>query len=329
MVFSSESNPPEETPENLSYFPQRLKEFRHAFGQLCRNELPGICEAQGYALDLLHGIREEFFRLPLSREGWAAVAVGGLGRGELSFLSNLDLLFLYKRRLPEDVKQAIRRLTGSLSDAGFDARYVMASPSSVSDSTRTNFSFLTTYLETQFMGGDQVFYQRWQNAFMQSFGVKRRQRFLKDLIAHRQSRLQHHGESSYLLEPNLKETAGGLRDLHVIRWAARIFFHDPQFETAVKHDVLTSEEQGWLEKAHDFLWRVRLQLHQLTGSRQDKLSFPQQQQIAKLFGFPDSVDVLAVEAFMRLYYRHTARICRTTGFFLERLHDKQIKVTKS
>lgn len=321
MVFSSESNPPGDLAETLSHFPQRLKEFRHAFAQLCRNELPGIHEANNYALNLLHGIRKHFLRLPVTKECWAAIAVGGLGRGDLSFLSNLDLLFLYKRRLPEDVKQAIRELTCSLSDAGFDARYVVASPSSVSDSTRTNFSFLTTYLETQFIGGDQDFYQRWQSAFVQSFGVKRRRRFLKDLIAHRQSRLQHYGESPYLLEPNLKETAGGLRDLHAIRWAARVYFNDPAFVAGVKHDILTSEEQGWLEKAHDFLWRVRLQLHQLTGSRQDKLPFPQQQQIAKLFGIPDSVDVLAVEAFMRLYYRHTARICRTTEFFLDRLHE--------
>jgi len=315
--------------ENLSYFPQSLKELRDAFAQFCHSELPGFREANNYALDLLKRIREQFLRLPVSREGWAAIAVGGLGRGELSFLSNLDLLFLYNRRLPEDVKQAIRELTCSLSEAGFDARYVTASLSSVGDSIRTNFSFLTTYLETQFIGGDQAFYQRWQSTFMQSFGVKRRRRFLKDLIAHRQIRLQHYGDSSCLLEPNLKESAGGLRDLHVIRWAARIFFNDPAFETGVKNDVLTGEEQCWLEKAHDFLWRVRLQLHQLADARHDKLLFNKQERIAELLGFSDSAEALAVESFMRLYYRHTARVRRTTEFFLERLQDKQIKGTES
>jgi [protein-PII] uridylyltransferase len=259
---------------------------------------------------------------PLPKEGWAAVAVGGFGRGDLSFVSDLDLLFLYQHRLPQPLKETIRELTYSLWDAGFDVGHVTASVSSIDQLVREDFSVLTSYLETRFIAGDQNFYQNWSDNYLQSFGRKRFKRFLSDLVQYRERRLQQYGESSYLLEPHVKEGVGGLRDLHVIRWAGQALSRDGSFGALQQQDLLTREEHHWMEQAHDFLWRVRLQLHQLTGKHQDQLLFPEQEQIAGRLGFLESKQGVAVEAFMRLYYRHTARIRRTTTFFLERLQEK-------
>ena len=98
------------------------------------------------------------------------IAVGGFGRGDLSFLSDLDLLFLYRQRLPLPLKESIRDLTYTLWDNGFELGHVTASVSAVKKLIREDFSVLTTYLETQFIGGDESFCQGWRDAVRDHFG---------------------------------------------------------------------------------------------------------------------------------------------------------------
>ncbi len=308
---------------SLSILPTRLKEMRQAFGQYCRSDVPGYLAARTYAQSFLQRFHEALHHQSLARTGWAAIAVGGFGRGDLSFVSDLDLLFLYQNRLPASLKEIVRELTYSLWDAGFEVGHVTASVSSVKSLVREDFTVFTSYLEPRFIAGDEDFYRDWNATFLENSGRKRHRRFLADLVAYRQKRLLQYGESSYLLEPHIKEGVGGLRDLHVIRWAGQVFLQDSSLETLRHQELLTREEQHWLEQAQDFLWRVRLQLHQLAGKRQDQLLFPEQEQIAQRLGFMDSRQGVAVEAFMRLYYRHTARIRRSTSFFLERLEERE------
>ncbi|HAA04225.1 MAG TPA: [protein-PII] uridylyltransferase [Syntrophobacteraceae bacterium] len=309
---------------SLSQLPTRLKEMRQAFGQYCRSDVPGFLAARTYAQSFLQRFQEALHRQDLARSGWAAIAVGGFGRGDLSFVSDLDLLFLHQNRLPASLKEIVRELTYSLWDAGFEVGHVTASMSSVKNLVREDFTVFTSYLEPQFIAGDEEFYRAWRATFLETSGHKRHRRFLADLMAYREKRLLQYGESSYLLEPHIKEGVGGLRDLHVIRWAGQVFLEDSSLETLRHQELLTREEQHWLEQAQDFLWRVRLQLHQLAGKRQDQLLFPEQEQIAQRLGFMDSRQGVAVEAFMRLYYRHTARIRRSTSFFLERLEEREV-----
>jgi [protein-PII] uridylyltransferase len=308
---------------SFSQLPARLKEMRQSFGQYCRSDVPGYLAARTYAHSFLQKFQEALSGDNLAHTGWAAIAVGGFGRGDLSFASDLDLLFMYQNRLPVPLKEMVRELTYSLWDAGFEVGHVTASVSSLESLIREDFTVFTSYLEPQFIAGDKEFFQKWRGGFLESFGRKRHRRFLADLVANRQKRLHQYGESSYLLEPHIKEGVGGLRDLHVIRWAGHVFFQDSSLETLRHQELLTREEQHWLEQALDFLWRVRLQLHQLAGKRQDQLLFPEQEQIAQRLGFLDNRQGAAVEAFMRLYYRHTARIRRSTTFFLERLQERE------
>ena len=313
-------------PAKFSNLARHLHELRQVFRQKCGDDVPGVLAARTYAQNFLEKFREAFAAPDFSKKDWAVIAVGGFGRGDLSFLSDLDLLFLYRQRLPLPLKESIRDLTYTLWDNGFELGHVTASVSAVKKLIREDFSVLTTYLETQFIGGDESFFQGWRDAVRDHFGPRRHRRFLHSLEAYHQKRLQQYGESSYLLEPNLKEGVGGLRDLHVIRWATKFYFGNTATDSLVEHDLLTREEVHWLEQARDFLWRVRLQLHQLTGKRQDQLLFPEQEQVAARLGFLDSPQGAAVEAFMRLYYRHTARIRRTTTFLLERLEERQTSI---
>lgn len=302
---------------------RRLKELRQSFLHACRDDVPGLLAARTYARNVQENLQKAFSEGTLDQDAWALVAVGGFGRGELSYASDLDLLFLYRQRLPQPLQDAIREFIYGLWDGGFEVGHVTASVSSVRRLVQEDFTVLTNYLEARFIAGDKRLFQDWHTAFLKSFGAQSRRRFLKHLTQYREGRLHQYGESTYLLEPHVKEGVGGLRDLHAIRWAGAVYLQDTAFSALIARDWLSLQEQHWLEQAHDFLWRVRLQLHQLTGRRQDQLLFPEQEQVATRFGYSDGHQGAAVEAFMRLYYRHTARIRRTTSFFLERLEEAQ------
>ena len=303
--------------------PRKLKELREQFLEECRVDVPGLLAARTYSSNFHDALEKAFHGDSVPRENWALVAVGGFGRGELSFSSDLDLLFLYKKRLPPLLQDVLRDLVYGLWDSGFEVGNATASVSSIKKLVQEDFTILTNYLETRFIVGDREFFNDWKQSYVKYFGSQSRRRFLHDLIEYRETRLRQYGESPYLLEPNVKDGVGGLRDLHTLRWVGIVYLQDPSLEAMVKKEWLTETEKLWLEQAYDFLWRVRLQLHQLTGRRQDQLLFPEQEQIAGRMQCMAGKEGSDVEVFMRLYYRHTSRIRRTVSFFLERVEESQ------
>ncbi|WP_448381802.1 [protein-PII] uridylyltransferase [Desulfosoma sp.] len=297
-----------------------LVQLREDFKKACGLDVPGVIAARTYAERLLEELRGLISaEAGAASDGWCAAAVGGFGRGQLSFASDLDLVFLHKRRLPSALEAAIRRVVPALWDAGFEVGHMVSSPKDLHDLMRRDFSVQTTYVEAAPAGGDAAFYRQWRDNFLAAFTRSKRARFLENLREYRKSRYSRYGESSYLLEPHLKEGVGSLRDIHTIRWIAVIFLGTPSVPALTDAGWLSDEEALWLEQAEDFLWRVRLQLHHLSGKRQDRLLMADQEVLAKRLGFLDGTEGSAVEAFMHLYYRHTARIRRIAGFLLDRL----------
>jgi len=279
--------------------------------------------ARTYSSAFREALANSFDGSPAAEEGWALVAVGGLGRGEISFASDIDLLFLYRKRIPPFLPDLVHHLVYGLWDSGFEVGHATASVSMIRNMVQSDFSILTNYLESRLITGDAEFFDEWKRSFLKLFGNPNRRRFLQNLIAYRASRLRQYGESPYLLEPNVKDGVGGLRDLHTIRWAGIVYLHDPSLDAMLTNQWLTPVEKLWLEQSYDFLWRVRLQLHQSGERRQDRLIFPDQEQISSHMGCMAGTGSSSVEAFMRLYYRNTSRVRRTTSFFLERLEESQ------
>ncbi|MEJ5364660.1 MAG: [protein-PII] uridylyltransferase [Desulfosoma sp.] len=297
-----------------------LVQLREDFRKACGSDVPGVMAARTYAQRLLEELRGLITaEAGSASDGWCAAAVGGFGRGQLSFASDLDLVFLHKRRLPSALEAAIRRVVPGLWDAGFEVGHMVTSPKDLQDLMRRDFSVQTTYVEAAPAGGDPEFYRQWRERFLGTFTPGKRARFLENLREYKKSRYSRYGESSYLLEPHLKEGVGSLRDIHTIRWIGVIFLGAPSVQALTDAGWLSAEEALWLEQAEDFLWRVRLQLHHLNGKRQDRLLMADQEVLAKRLGFLDGTEGSAVEAFMHLYYRHTARIRRIAGFLLDRL----------
>lgn len=306
-----------------SQLPRRLKDLRETFLRMCREDVPGVLAARTYAHQFHEALRKAFPEDEVPGDGWALIAVGGFGRGELGFASDIDLLFLYRNRLVKSQEELLKDLVYSLWDGGFEVGHATASLSAVKRMVQDDFTVLTNYLEARFVAGDRKLFSDWQESYLNSFGRQSKKKFLQNLVGYREERRLQYGGSSYLLEPHVKEGVGAMRDIHILRWAGFVFLQDPSFAAMVEKELITNQEKLWLEQAYDFLWRVRLQLHQLTGRRQDQLLFLEQDQIAERFGCMSGRQGSAVEVFMRLYYRHTSRIRRTTSFFLERVGETQ------
>jgi len=300
---------------------KKLKELREGFARECRAGVPGLLAARTYSSHFHDALHKSFLEDSVPREGWALVAVGGFGRGELSFASDLDLLFLYKKRIPPFLREVVRELVYGLWDGGFEVGNATSSVSAANKLVQDDFTILTTYLETSFIAGDEQFFSDWKKSFLEHFSNQSRRRFCHHLVQYREARLRQYGESPYLLEPHVKDGVGGLRDIHTIRWAATVYLKDASLDAAVRNEWITETEKLWLDQAYDFLWRVRLQLHQLTGRRQDQLLFSEQEQIASKMECMAGKEGTGVEVFMRLYYRHTSRIRRTASFLLERFEE--------
>lgn len=316
------------TIQRFSTLFRRIRDLRQTFENDCGRDAPGLLAARTYAAHIHEALQRGLSRPDVAQEGWCLAAVGGFGRGELSFKSDLDLLFLHQNRMPQTLADLLREVVYGLWDAGFEVGHATTSVTGARKLVQEDFSILTNHLEARFVAGDAALFDHWRSAFLKSFGTLSRRRFIRSLVEYRQSRMHQYGESSYLLEPHVKEGVGGMRDLHTIRWAAIGCAQRYEVQDLVERGWLIAQEAAWLEQASDFLWRVRLQLHRITGRRQDQLLFPEQEQVALRMGFRDVREGSAAEAFMRLYYRHVARIRRTTSFFLERVGEAQGKSLK-
>jgi [protein-PII] uridylyltransferase len=300
----------------------RLQSLRDAFRGECGEEAPGIGGARSYAERIRTVLVRDLPQEELPSRGWALIGVGGLGRGELSFLSDLDLLLLYRRKLSGTLEVFLRQLVSGLWDSGFKVGHVVSSPTGLDQLMRQDFATRTNYLETRLITGDTELYRTWRAHMSRSRGPRRTKRFVDELVRYRDKRLSHFGESSYLLEPQVKEGPGGLRDLHILRWAGVVLLGDPSLDALKSRGFLAEDERQWLEQALDFLWRVRLQLHHMRGRQQDQLLLQDQQEVAERLGFVHSSGDSGVEAFMRRYYQHTARVRRVTSFLLERFQEE-------
>lgn len=298
-------------------FPE-LEQSRAAFRSECEQDVPGIIRASTYAGDLLRLLREHLQQACHLESNWFLAAAGGFGRGDLSFASDLDLVFVHRQKLSADLKTIIERLVQGLWDQGFEVGHTVATPAQLKQLMETDFSVRTAYLETRFICGDRTLYDAWRQKVGQSPSQKQQRVFLETLEESRKSRVDRYAASIYILEPHIKEGLGGLRDLHTLRWIGVLLLGSPRLETCVRQGKLTPLELHWLEQAQDFLWRVRLQLHALHGRRKDRLLMQDQKEVASNLNFVDGEQgVAAVEVFMRRYYRQTARIRRVTDFLLD------------
>ncbi|MEJ2525358.1 MAG: [protein-PII] uridylyltransferase [Desulfuromonadales bacterium] len=232
----------------------------------------------------------------------AVIALGGYGRAELNPLSDIDIMFYCSDRNKDLAEKIAERVLYLLWDLNLDVGYSVRTAADCLSLAQQDLTIRTALLDTRFLAGDAVLYREFEKQVLQQILAKNNQAFLKAKYEEHQARLAKYGSSVYMLEPNIKEGEGGLRDLHTAVWMARVKFKAKDLRHLLKKGVISEREYQQIEAAYDYLWRIRNELHFQSKRKSDQIQFDQQEQIAAFLGYQKNRGSLPVELFMQDYY---------------------------
>src|SRR5213080_5119966 len=238
----------------------------------------------------------------------AVVGLGGYGRGELNPASDIDLLFLYPWKVNPYVETIAEVILYALWDAGLTVGHALRNIRECGRLAARDLKVKTALLDARYLDGDEALYAEFEGKMFEDVWGQNPTAFFKEKLAENTERHARAGDSVYLLQPQLKEGQGGLRDLHTALWMAKVRFKVRSFRELVTLGVIAEAAVAELETALDFLWRVRNALHLAADGHQDQLTFELQERIAPTLGFAEDQD--GVEAFMRAYYEHATTVAR-------------------
>ena len=266
----------------------------------------------------------KLFRLPNPTEGerTALLAVGGYGRGELAPHSDVDLLFLHPYKITPHTEKLVEFLLYKLWDLGLKVGQATRSIDECIRLAQSDSAVLTSLLEARFLWGDRDLMDELGARFDKDVRGSKTIGFVEAKLKERDERHQRTGDSRYMLEPNVKEGKGGLRDLHTLFWLGRFLYRIDDVEDFVRHEVLT---KGALEKflrARRFLWVVRCHLHYITDRPEERLTYDVQPEIAERMGYKGRKSARAVERFMKHYYLYAKEVGALTLIFCAALEEK-------
>lgn len=241
----------------------------------------------------------------------SAVAAGGYARREMSIHSDIDLLFLYPRKLNPFVEKVTNRIQTWLWDGGLTVGGATRTVAETLELAAQDVTVRTAILDARFLVGDVELFHEFSDAVLEDL-LGDKEAFLAERMEALRSRHEKYGESLYLLQPNIKEGAGGLRDYHTAYWATRAAHPATRgLDDLLNFGLLTESEMAEYRAALQFLWRVRNELHLLAGRKNDQMSFELQERIARNFRYGERSEAaleLPVERFMGDYYRNARAI---------------------
>lgn len=262
----------------------------------------------------------------------ALLAVGGYGRGELHPHSDIDICIVVPAAPDADSRARLVEFVTFLWDIGLQIGHSVRTIAECFEEAQADVTTATNLMESRLLSGPAELYRAMQAATAPD-QVWPSKEFFE--AKHKEQIARHHKfhDTSYNLEPNIKEGPGGLRDIQMIGWVAKRHFGATTLHELVDHGFLTEEEFAALDDGQQFLWNVRFGLHSLTGRREDRLLFDHQRTLAKHFGYTEEGPRLAVEAFMKRYYRTVMELNRLNEMLLHLfreaivLRDTPTKIT--
>ena len=257
------------------------------------------------------------------------IAVGGYGRGELAPKSDIDLLFLLPFKRSSHAEQVVEYMLYMLWDMGLTVGHSTRSVDECIRQAKADMTIRTALLEARWLWGDQNLYDELKRRYRSDIVAGSMEEFVEAKLAERDSRHQKLGEARYVLEPNIKEGKGGLRDLHTLYWIAKYLFAIQDVRELVAMGVLGEEAATRFTKAQAFLWTVRCHLHYLTGREEDRLTFDVQQEIGRRMNYTDHGGTSGVERFMKHYFLIAKDVGDLTRIFcalLEEQHKRKPKL---
>ncbi len=302
---------------------KQLLKDRH--GRSCAERL---CFAQDAIIRVLYEFAAKRLyssQNPSEAEHMAVVATGGYGRGLMAPGSDIDLLFLlpYKQTAwGESVAEAILYC---LWDMGLKVGHATRSIDECIRQAKADMTIRTAMLEARFILGDQKLFDelvvRFDKQVVQGTGPE----FVAAKLNEREERHRRVGQSRYLVEPNVKDGKGGLRDLHTLFWIAKYVYRVRDLEELKDRGVFDSEELKLFQRCEDFLWSVRCNMHFLMGRAEERLSFDIQREIAIRLGYTEHPGMKDVERFMKHYFLIAKDVGDLTAILCAALEDQQAK----
>ncbi|GAB2730283.1 [protein-PII] uridylyltransferase [Halomonas garicola] len=281
-------------------------------------DIRDLVRGRAWHLDRLLAIAWEQHAWP--DDGIALLAVGGFGRGELHPHSDIDLMVLLEGDDDRAYREPLTAFITFLWDIGLEIGHSVRSLNDCEREAEADVTVMTNLLETRLIKGPE----RLRKAMRERLGAERlwpADRFFAAKRDEQIARHQRYNNSEYHLEPNIKSSPGGLRDIQMIGWVAKRHFATEYYADIVAKGFMNDAELRIVSQGQAFLWQVRYALHMLADRAEDRLLFDHQRRIAELFGFRDTAERLAVEQFMKRYYRHVTALAGLNDMLLQHFDE--------
>jgi [protein-PII] uridylyltransferase len=259
---------------------------------------------------------------PTASERLLLVAVGGYGRGEMALHSDVDIAFVTPWKPTGWTEQVIEAMLYLLWDLKLKIGHSSRSVDDMIRAAQGDHTIRTAILEARYLWGDERLFDELQTRFWSEVVANNATAFVTQKLEERNERHRRMGDSRYVVEPNIKEGKGGLRDLHTLFWIGKYAYRVRSVPELVEAGLLSPGELKQFQKAERFLWAVRCHLHLIARRPEERLTFDYQREIAERMHYADRPGKSPVERFMRHFFLHAKTVGDLTGVFLSHLDEK-------
>src|SRR5271156_7215243 len=300
-----------------------LLKDRH--GRRCAERL---CQTQDEIMRILFEFAAGALYPPQVRsqaERMAVVATGGYGRGLLAPGSDIDLLFLLPYKQTAWGESVAEALLYCLWDMGQKVGHATRTVTECIRQAKADMTIRTALLEARYLFGDKKLFNELTTRFDKEVTQGTAPEFVAAKLAEREERHRRAGQSRYLVEPNVKDGKGGLRDLHTLFWIAKYVYRVHEPDELIERGVFDRDEYKMFRRCEDFLWSVRCNMHFLAGRAEERLSFDIQRDVAVRLGYTAHPGLRDVERFMKHYFLTAKHVGDLTAILCAGLEERQAK----
>jgi [protein-PII] uridylyltransferase len=293
-----------------------------------------LASAQSFLTDQILRIAfdattQHVYRLdnPSTAERISMVAVGGYGRAEMAPFSDVDLMFLSPIRNTAWVEQVVEAILYILWDLGLKVGHSTRTIDDMLRMAKSDLSVKTALLEARYLWGDQPLYDEASARFQREIVAGQAREFIATKLVERDERHKRMGDSRYVVEPNVKDGKGGLRDLQTLFWIGKFVHQVKDAAELVEKGLFTAGEYRQFQRAQNHLWAVRINLHDIAGRAEERLTFDMQREVAERMAYANRPGMSAVERFMRHYFLTAKQVGNLTALFLAHLEEQHARAS--
>lgn len=262
------------------------------------------------------------------RSNMALVAVGGYGRGELHPKSDVDIMVLLRDAESRNLNESISSFITRLWDLGLDIGHSVRTVEECISESIEDLTVISNLMEARLLDGNEVLFRLMAES-IQPGKTWSSYDYFQGKMEEQANRRQKFQDTAYRLEPNIKESPGGLRDIQTIGWISRRHFGTEQIHELVENNFISEEEYVSLRQGQHLLWEIRYLLHRFSGRREDRLLFDYQRDLAHQFGWTDDTENRSIEEFMQNYYRTVMNMQRLNEIILQKFQETLQEQTRT